>query len=296
MKTYRITLKIHGSIMTPFQADTLFGHLCWVTAYREGKEGLTEFLEPFMKGTPPFLVSDGFPQDLLPKPLSAESYVEDPEQRKKLKKADLVILKDFELLREGRDYMPDLPPTPYSVYLLPHNRIDRLTTSTSKEGGVFSLRQTFVPEQNIYLKVISDGWKDRVTGLLQDLSRAGYGKKKSIGTGQFSVAGVTEFTFRTISGADGFVSLSNFCPAEKDPTEGLYKTFVKYGKLGEEFAFCGNPFKRPLVMMKAGSVFKVDGEPREYYGRIIHKGISPAKPEVVQYAYAFAVPVMYPAA
>lgn len=89
------------------------------------------------------------------------------------------------------------------------------------------------------------------------------------------------------------MSLSSFCPDETDPTEGLYKTFVKYGKLGEEFTFCGNPFKKPLLMIKPGSAFKTDGKPKEYYGRMVDK-IAPAKEsEVIQYAFAFAVPVVF---
>jgi CRISPR-associated protein Csm4 len=67
---------------------------------------------------------------------------------------------------------------------------------------------------------------------------------------------------------------------------------VKYGKLGGEFTFCGNPFKKPLVMIKTGSVFKTEKLPKEFYGRMI-KEIAPAKPkEVVQYGYAFAVPII----
>jgi len=93
-----------------------------------------------------------------------------------------------------------------------------------------------------------------------------------------------------VKDANAFVTLSSFCPREDDPTEGIYKTFVKYGKLGEEFNFCGNPFKKPLLMVKTGSVFKTQGQPKEIYGRIIEK-IAPAKAEVVQYAYAFAVPI-----
>jgi CRISPR-associated protein Csm4 len=294
MEMYKIKLGIHASIMTPFQADTLFGHLCWVVAHREGEKGLQEFFEPFQKKSPPFLISDGFPTGLLPKPLSAEFCVRDPQERKDLKKTDFVASKDFESIREGKECRPDILPNPYFVYLLPHNKIDRLTYSTSKEGGVFSLRQIYISEINIYLKVISEEWKNKVVGLLEDLSKVGYGKKKSIGIGHFSLLEVSEFSFVNVEKADGFVSLSNFCPAEDDPTEGLYKTFVKYGKLGEEFTFCGNPFKRPLVMVRAGSVFKTEGSPKEYYGRMIREGIAPAKPEVVQYAYSFAVPAVYP--
>ena len=294
MKTYKVNLRIHGSIMTPFQADTLFGHLCWVVAYREGEKGLQEFLDPFQKKSPPFLISDGFPNELLPKPLSAEFYLKDLREKKDLRKVDFITVRDFESFRKGKECRPYFVPNPYLVYLLPHNKIDRLTDSTSKEGGVFSLKQTFISEISIYLKVISEEWKNTVKGLFEDLSKVGYGKKKSIGVGHFSVLEVKEFSFGNVDKADGFVSLSNFCPAEDDPIEGLYKTFVKYGKLGEEFTFCGNPFKRPLVMVKAGSVFKTDGNPKDYYGRIVKDGIAPAKPEVVQYGYAFALPIAYP--
>ncbi|MGC8811288.1 MAG: hypothetical protein ACP5Q3_13660, partial [bacterium] len=48
------------------------------------------------------------------------------------------------------------------------------------------------------------------------------------------------------------------------------------------------------IKIKAGSVFKTNGEPKEFYGRMISEGISPAKPEVVHYAYAFAVPIIFP--
>ena len=196
--------------MTPFQADTLFGHLCWVVAYREGEKGLQEFLDPFQKKSPPFLISDGFPTGLLPKPLSAEFCVTDPQERKDLKKTDFVASKDFESISEGKECRPDILPNPYSVYLLPHNKIDRLTYSTSKEGGVFSLRQIYIPEINIYLKVISEEWKNRVVGLFEDLSKVGYGKKKSIGSGQYSLKEITEISFKKIEKAEPLPTLPLF--------------------------------------------------------------------------------------
>ena len=49
-------------------------------------------------------------------------------------------------------------------------------------------------------------------------------------------------------------------------------------------------------MIKTGSVFKTEGQPKEYYGRMVDK-IAPAKEsEVVQYGYAFPIPIRYPIA
>jgi len=297
MKAYQIKLKIKSGTLTPFQADTLFGHLCWVVAY-QGQERPQEFLKPFKEGDPPFILSDGFPTDYLPRPFSAEFNTKDQKSAREIKKVEWVTQEDFDRIRRGEDFVPEQPEQIEEKDVISstsvHNTVNRQTNTTPAEGGVYSIQEVFIPEISIYFKVISDEWKDKVVELVKIVSKTGYGKKKSIGKGQFSVADVTEYTFEDLKDADGFVTLSSFCPAEEDPTEGLYKTFVKYGKLGEEFTFCGNPFKRPLLMIKTGSVFKTDGSPKEFYGRIVQDGIAPAKPEVVQYAYAFAVPIVYP--
>jgi CRISPR-associated protein Csm4 len=294
MKTYKINLEIYSSIMTPFQADTIFGHLCWAIAHQEGNKELERFLEPFRSGDPPFIVSDGFPGDLLPKPLTAEFIIDKPEERKEWKKINYLNLNDFNCIRRGEKCKPQIVEDLVKISSMPHNIINRLTNTTLSEAGVYSLKEISISNIGIYLKVVSEEWKDRVEDLLREVSKAGFGRKKSIGKGQFSVLKTTEFNFQNVDQANGFVTLSNFCPGENDPIEGVYTTFVKYGKLGEEFTFSGNPFKKPLVMFKSGSVFKTDGNPKAFYGRAITDGIAPAKPEVIQYAYAFAVPIKYP--
>lgn len=297
MKTYRIRLTTRSGTLTPFQADTIFGHLCWIVAHKEGEENLQEFLEPFKEGNPPFIISNGFPANLLPKPLSAELDIDDLSKRKNVKKTEYVSSDKFNRIRKGEK--PDFQLVDIDKFVThtttPHNTINRLTYTTLAEGGVYSLEETVIPNVSVYLKAVSEEWKEKVIDLFNELSKSGYGAKKSIGKGQFTLNSVEEFDrFEDLKDATGFVTLSNFCPKKEDPTGGLYKTFVKYGKLGEEFTFCGNPFKRPLVMIKTGAVFRTQGTPKEFYGRIVQDGIAPAKPEVIQYAYAFAVPVVYP--
>lgn len=243
-----------------------------------------------MEGSPPFLITDGFPADYLPKPLFADFNIDDPEERKEQKKIDFISLEDFNHVRKGDKYKLKIQEDRITTSVTTHNTINRLTNTTPAEGGVYSLEETFIPYITIFVKTISEDWKNRVVEILRSLSRGGYGRKKSIGKGQFSLADVNDFSFEPVENPDGFVTLSNFCPAENDPIDGLYKTFVKYGKLGEELTFCGNPFKKPLVMIKNGSVFKTNSLPKPFYGRMV-EGIAPAKPEVVQYGYSFAVPI-----
>lgn len=300
MKIYKIILSFKGSFLTPLQADTIFGHLCWALYYKEGEDELKKFLEPFREGAPPFLLSDGFPvytnnseeTPLFPKPLSADRVLK--EEHKKIKKLEWVTLYDFNKIREFKEFQPKEIESPLKASLTVHNSISRLTNTSLPEAGVYSLKEYFIQKAFILVKVNDKNFLDKVLEMLKFISNVGYGRKKSIGKGKFSVEAPVQFNeFTEIPEATGFVTLSSFCPAEKDPTEGIYKTFVKYGKLGEEFTFSGSPFKRPLLMIKTGSVFKTDGTPREFYGRMV-ENISDIKPEVLQYAYAFPIPIIFP--
>ena len=296
MSIYKIRLRSLSPFLTPLQADTVFGHLCWVVAHREGEEGINEFLKPFIEGNPPFVLSDGFPEGLLPKPVSldymgSKSSDLKPEEQKKIKRLEFITLAEFNRIRKGEVIIPSEEGSKEQPYSTIHNTISRLTFTTLKEGGLYTLEERFAESYGIYVKIINDDWKGRVIELFDELSKTGFGKKKSIGKGHFSIESVEPFNdFCDIEDADGFVTLSSFFPRREDPTDGFYRTFVKYGKLGEEFTYCGNPFKRPVMLIKTGSVFKANGRPKEYYGCMI-KGIAPAKQDVVQYGYAFSVPL-----
>src|SRR4051812_18367196 len=71
METYRLRLSLRTATGTPWQADTLFGHLCWHLRYQEDAQAVEDFLELYRLGEPPLVLSDGFPgsPDLLPRPL-----------------------------------------------------------------------------------------------------------------------------------------------------------------------------------------------------------------------------------
>lgn len=69
MNLYKLTLEIKSPVITPFQADTIFGHFSWALKYLKGEDRLMEFLKGFKANSTPLLVSDGFPQGFLPKPI-----------------------------------------------------------------------------------------------------------------------------------------------------------------------------------------------------------------------------------
>lgn len=161
MKFYCFNLKFKNSFSTPFQADTFFGHLCWTLTYTQGKDKLKKFLEPFRAGEPPFLISDGFPSGLLPKPLTVELTLVDPEQRKNVKKLEWVKISDFEKLRQGitpAELEIRIREDPLQITTV-HNTINQLTNTVLSEGGLYTLSESILSAVSIYLKTIDEGWK-----------------------------------------------------------------------------------------------------------------------------------------
>ena len=299
---YRVKLKPISPFLTPWQADTIFGHLCWALLRLEGEDALKKFLQPFSQNQPPIIISDGFPQDLLPLPLTANLLLPEPqkaEKRKILKKIKYIPINLFDQIRNAQTWCPSedfQTPASFTQIATPHASISRLTNTTA-QGGKFFEQQEFIiqaPENNrfisIYLK-IQPGWEDKIKSLFQYIAHTGYGSKKSAGKGQVEFISMEKFEFSPINNPNGFISLSNFVPAPNDPTKGCYKILVKYGKLGEEFAQSGAPFKKPIIMLQAGSCFKTQS-PKEFYGSVLFN-IS-AKPQVIHYAYSFALPIIYP--
>ncbi|MFN3467310.1 MAG: type III-A CRISPR-associated RAMP protein Csm4, partial [Candidatus Brocadiales bacterium] len=105
METYRLRLKLVSSFITPWQADTIFGSLCWTFVRHYGAQKLKEFLTLYREGQPPFILSSGFPGNLLPVPLSAHfifmNHTNEPpaieiyEKLKTIKKLPFIKINQF---------------------------------------------------------------------------------------------------------------------------------------------------------------------------------------------------------
>lgn len=305
MRTYRIDLSVPSGFITPWQADTLFGHLCWGA---ERSDGFTNFkgaaglIELFRSGEPPFIISDGFPAGLLPAPVTLKNRVAVESAAnldekcynlmKRAKKREYLTLSQFLAFQRGE--VPDLEEEAagFMATTTLHNQVNRFTNTTGDGGNLFELDEQFAPGDGgiqIYAR-ISKGFEVDLRRLFEIVATNGFGKKKSSGKGSFTVTSFEPFSgFDGITGATGFVSLSHFVPAKSDPADGAYKTMIKYGKLGEEKTFCGNPFKKPLIMLKPGAVFRAAAV-KPWYGRLV-EDIAYADTDVVQYGFAFAVPV-----
>ncbi|MCL5109171.1 MAG: hypothetical protein M1401_09960 [Chloroflexi bacterium] len=302
MDCYKIVLRLAAPSLTPWQADTIFGHLCWALAHTEGDDFLDNFLGLYGLGEPPLVVSNGFPGELLPRPLLAAP----PAARaagpaayragQALRAAAWLTPEEFERARGGEAFLPE-PRQPFATRVSLHNRLSRLTGTTGATGSLYQLVETtlapeFAGTVNIYA-LVDPGFVACLRRCLAYLEATGYGKRKSAGFGALAAVELQPWAgFPPLPGANGFVALSHFVPAAGDPARGAWRTLVKRGRLGEEFAALANPFKRPLLMLQAGACF-YDAPVRPFYGRLV-SGVHPGLPQVVQYGLTLAAEARLP--
>ncbi len=170
-----------------------------------------------------------------------------------------------------------------------HNVIDRRTSTTKDVGGFFVTFERFYLSNNenltffffIDTEYLSE---NMISNIMEYLSFSGFGAKKSSGKGALKFLSIDLCNnLLNVDNPNGFVTLSNFIPDEKTPIKCFYKLLTKFGKLGEEYAQSNNPFKKPIMMFKEGSVFFTNE--KGYYGKLIRNIHSDSN--IVHYAYAY---------
>jgi len=304
MRTYLIELSVPSGFITPWHSDTIFGHLCWVAERHDGFKnfsGAVGLIDLHRGGNPPLILSDAFPAGFLPAPADLKEFFDqrmkgelDTDKYsllKKIKGIEYVALDQFRNYQRGKLFeLRENDDQIISAVTL-HNQINRLTNTTGEEGSLFEIEERFVKggKFNVYAR-IRDGFEKDVNRLFELFAAGGFGRKKSSGKGAFKLLDIKEVDYLDRpEKSEGYLSLSHFVPAQSDPTEGIYRVMVKYGKMGEEKSLGGNPFKKPLLMIRPGAVFRTDNF-RPYYGRMV-ENISYSNSEVVQYCFTFAVPL-----
>jgi len=322
-KNYTIEITLESPIITSFQSDTIFGHLCWAIRflYQNGENKLREFLETYnQEGIPPLLVSNGFPTGYLPKPVippitqdeldmfvGRENRIANSFKIKTIKKLTLIPKGDFVQLQMGTitpltlfqnmhgsydTIMKDL--TNEQSMVVQHNTVNRMEGKVKR--GLYAQEETFFDLNAgkfvIYLKTYFFS-REELKKIFTFIGEGGFGRDKSTGKGYFTFEVNEGIDLQEAQNPNAFMTLSSFIPKENDPVEGYYQTILKYGKLGGLYAkgtpeVNGNPFKKPLIMFSAGSVF-YDKEYRtgKPYGMLLddvhhNKGIR-------HYAHAFPI-------
>lgn len=326
---YRLVIEPRSPFLTDLQSDTIMGHLAWMAAYRSQTD-VTELIEYYRNGTPPFIVSSGFPHDHLPmptiKPLSQKEKDElvgiffgdlNEQARKAMLQNDLKKIKKCKYLpiENWRELAGDLSACRLIEYLpfiqedeeknlqrktvVMRTAIDRLTGMAS-EGRLYDHEELYFGpgcEVDIWFRFFDKGMIKKVETWLEDLSINGFGANASSGAGHFDIISFEkeDNVLPEAQEPNGFMSLSHFSTAADDPINGWYNHIVKRGKLGGMYApgmgAQANVWKFPIVMFTPGSVFKTAGKQvKDYYGRLI-EDIHYIHDSAVQFAYAFPLKI-----
>jgi len=289
MELFKATVKIESPLATPLQADTIFGHICWGIVFSRGEKKLEAFLQAYEDKTkdPPFIVSNGFPHNMLPFPVltpyipEKTKSMEEAAEWKNLKKHKFIpadfflngsesfsIPKLKELLKPGSTAAEKHSSTETVQRM--HNTINRITGTTGDEGSLFTAKETWIWKngniRDIYIQ--SSFKKEQIKELLVNAFAFGYGADRSTGRGSISVNTIEKATFPDTG--NRVMALAHFVPDESEELQNLRAgTITKYGKLGELSVHTKNPFKKPIVFFQAGATWNRNRE-KHYFGRLLH--------------------------
>lgn len=302
MKAYRFVLEPLSPWCTPWQADTIFGSLCWELLKLHGEDSLKSFLQRYQTENPPFVLSDALPEGWFPRPLFTRLH-QLPKLNFKPKLPDWLAEEHFRaLLGRPGGALPNLSwPDPIFSTRELHATIDRFSGTTAAAGGNlfevedWALHPAATPaSRRLSLYIRTEDSLELAATLLRSLATCGFGKKKSIGRGSFRLVGKPEPCqwMDSQPQANGFVALSHFVPHSSDPTNGVWRLLTKYPKYGAQ-APARSPFKGRLTLLQPGSTFRVTGAVRPFYGRML-TALQKDSPDPVHYGLAFPVSIHLP--
>lgn len=288
---FRVRLRLSAPLGTPLTSGTLFGHLCWAVRAGEGEAGLIRWLEG--QGEAPWAVSDGFPMDLLPRPLLPPEQrmkpagVKEADETKKRARLAWITVKGFLDLRGAlsetalaSEVVASSLPGELNGYRLAHNTIDRHRGSTPEEGGLFFVDEDWshavMPQRDVYVRAPVDAGE--VEDLFRRVGDNGYGRDSTWGRGRFDVEGVEQA--EALDGHEGSHRLSlSHGTITPNMLDARYKLFTHFGKVGDLMAAEGvRPWKRPVLLARPGATFRPDGDGP--FGALL-KGVHQDRPETI---------------
>lgn len=321
MQTYRYTLRPLSAFGTPLAGDTLFGQLCWTLRHQLGNDRLTALLQGYTSGQPFAVVSDALPAGHVPLPSVPSALWQASEtDRKKLKRkrwlptqalglpfaswqsqaqSDSEVAEPWITQWAEQAKHRDAKGCSQTERAQPHNTINRQTGTTGEgQFAPYAMPQIwFHPAMQFDLHIVLDEARlnlAELTAALDYMGQAGFGRDASIGLGKFERKGDTALaTWPAISQANSYLTLGPCAPQGQGycPVRSHYQVATRFGRHGDAAVQSGQPFKRPVLLAKAASVFWPEAldASRPFIGQGLGGSGNPvslAMPETVQQGYA----------
>ena len=302
MQTYRYTLRPLSAFGTPLAGDTLFGQLCWTLRHQLGNDRLNTLLQGYASGQPFAVVSDALPAGHVPLPSVPSALWQASEtDRKKLKKKRWLPTAALSLPFASwqSQAKSDAEVASQTERAQPHNTINRQSGTTGEgQFAPYAMPQIwFHPAMQFDLHIVLDEARlslTELTAALDYMGQAGFGRDASIGLGKFErQSDAALAAWPVISQANSYLTLGPCAPQGLGfcPVRSHYQVATRFGRHGDAAVQSGQPFKRPVLLAKAGSVFWPEAldASRPFIGQRLGgtgNPVSLAMPETVQQGYA----------
>ncbi len=265
MKLLRYKVTSNSSFISYPKGDMIFGQFASMLFL---KNDIT--LQNYLEEKPKIIFSDFLPMDYVMKPSLPLSFFDVKDSDKKeFRKKQYISLKNLQDAKLKECEAIEFIQTKTVI----KNSINRKTFSTDHKGmfAPYGIEEiNFKKEINLYVLYDENSFStSQITSSLQEMGRVGFGKKSSIGKGQFSIKLDDDFKgFKDIK-SSYYMTLSPTILNNKDDfiQKAYYDTFNRYGKHSNS----NTPFKKPLLMAQSGAVVKLK-EKKEYIGKAINNG------------------------
>jgi CRISPR type III-A-associated RAMP protein Csm4 len=264
MKILKYKINPLSSFASFPKADMIFGHFASFL-FKSGDDRLKEYLNE----EPKIIFSDFLPDGFLPKPtLSLNSFGIDDSQKKEFRKKEYISIQNLQSGNLSKCESISF----FRKENIIRNHINRNTFSTD-DSGVFVPYSTeelvFLYQPVLYIMYDEKYFDESfITQILKIIGRSGFGKKSSIGNGQFEIIIDNSFCGFKDMNSDYYMTISPTLLNNQDNIENCYyDTFNRFGK----YHSSNQPFKKPLLMANSSAVVKLKNK-KKYIGKAIKNG------------------------
>lgn len=303
MQSYCFTLRPLSAFGTPLAGDTLFGQLCWTLRHQLGNDRLNTLLQGYTTDHPFMVVSDALPSGHVPLPSVPSSLWQQNAnaERKVLKKKKWLPITELAAPFSAwqTQAQSDADVAPHTERAQPHNTINRQTGTTGEgQFAPYAMPQIWLHSGQPYdLHVVLDTNRLSLVELsaaLDAMGATGFGRDASLGLGKFERIGDAAVTSWPVAvTANSYLTLGPCAPQGLGfcPVRSSYQVLTRFGRHGDMAVQSGQPFKRPVLLAKTGSVFWPEtlDPSRLFIGQGLGGTANPVSltmPETVQQGYA----------
>jgi len=271
MKLLKLKITPLSSFSTFPKGDMIFGYFAYLL-FQQGDKRLGNYLND----SPKIIISDFLPNGYLPKPtLPLDSFGVDDSEKKEFRKKNWIKIEN---LQNGKFEFEEFGF--FSNYMNVRNSINRKTFSTDDSGvfAPYSLEEMRFLKQPVCYVLYNENYFDekKILEVFEKMGKYGFGKKATIGKGQFRVE-IENYSFKDIN-SKYYISLSPSFPTKK----AYYNTFNRFGK----YSYSNTPFKNPTILADTGAVI-ISDKKIEYIGKSLDNGIE--KTSFIQ-GYSILIP------